>query len=139
MIAFALLTSCAGGPPQTKEAVREGVVKYIAKRPDMMMTSMDIDVTAVSFKQGEAEATVSFTAKGSPAGAGGSMTMPYILEAKGKEWVVKARSTGGGAPGANPHGGAAAPGAVPPIPDMTMPQAMPPGHPSMEKPPAEKK
>jgi hypothetical protein len=131
VIVFSLLTSCAGGPPQTKEAVRDGVVKYISKRSDMMMSSMDVDVASVAFKQGEAEATVSFTAKGAP--PGGSMTMNYLLEAKGKEWVVKSRrDTSGGVAGANPHGGMA--------PSMEGgAQAMPPGHPSIEKPPAEKK
>ena len=123
--ACALLVSCAGGPPQTKEAVQEGIVKYISKRKDMMMSSMNVEVSAVTFKQGEAEATVAFSAKNAP-GGGGSMTMNYQLEAKGKEWVVKSRrDTGGGT--ANPHGGGAME-----APAGAMP-AMPPGHPPAEK------
>ena len=125
LTAFALLVSCAGGPPQTKEAVQEGVIKYISKRSDMTMSSMNVEVSSVSFKQGEAEATVSFSAKGSTGGAG-SMTMNYQLEAKGKEWVVKSRRDTGG--GANPHGGAmegqGAGGGMPPMPQ---------GHPPAEK------
>jgi hypothetical protein len=115
LTAIALLVSCAGGPPQTKEAVREGVLKYIAKRPDMMMASMNVEVSSVSFKQGEAEATVAFSAKGTS--GGGAMTMNYQLEAKGKEWEVKSRRDTGGA---NPHGG----GAMAPMPQ---------GHPPAEK------
>ncbi len=138
LTAIALLVSCAGGPPQTKEAVQDGVVKYISKRSDMTMSSMNVEVTAVSFKQGEAEATVAFSAKGSSGGAG-SMTMNYQLEAKGKEWVVKSRRDTGG--GANPHGGGAmeggAGGAMPMLPQgegsggATPP--MPQGHPPVEK------
>ena len=116
--------SCAGGPPQTKEAVREGVVKYISKRSDMMMASMDVEVSAVAFKQGEAEATVAFSAKGSS--GGGAMTMNYQLEAKGKEWVVKSRRDTGG--GVNPHSGGAMEGAS----GGAMPP-MPRGHPPVEK------
>ena len=122
--AIALLVSCSGGPPQTKEAVREGVIKYISKRSDMTMASMNVEVSSVSFKQGEAEATVAFSAKGTTSG-GGAMTMNYQLEPKGKEWVVKSRRDTGG--GANPHGGAAAEGsggAMPPMPQ---------GHPPAEK------
>jgi hypothetical protein len=128
LTAIALLVSCSGGPPQTKEAVQAGVVKYISKRSDMTMSSMNVEVTAVSFKPEGAEATVAFSAKGSPGGSG-SMTMNYQLEPKGKEWVVKSRRDTGG--GANPHGGAAmdggAEGAMPPMP------AMPQGHPPVEK------
>ena len=89
------------------------------------MSSMNVEVSSVSFKQGEAEATVAFSAKGSS--GGGAMTMNYQLEPKGKEWVVKSRRDTGG--GANPHVGPAmgseeAGGATP---------AMPEGHPPAEK------
>ncbi len=142
VIAFALLVSCAGGPPQTKEAVREAMIKHISKRSDMTLGSMDIDVSAVTFKEGVADATVTFSVKGGAPGA--AMSMPYQLEAKGKEWVVKSRSEKGGA--ANPHGGGMPDaGAMPqggsgamPSPEelrQSMPpeQVMPPGHPSVEK------
>ena len=133
VIAFALLVGCAGGPPQTKEAVREAMIKHISKRADMTTSTMDIDVSAVTFKQNEADATVTFSVKGGAPGA--SMSMPYQLEAKGKEWVVKSRSEKGGA--ANPHGGAmpdAGAGGAMPSPEE-MKQTMPPNHPTVEKKP----
>jgi hypothetical protein len=95
---------------QNKEAVREGVVKYLAKRPDL--TAMDVSVTAVSFRDNQATANVHFQAKGNNSQAAG-MSLTYILEKKGSEWVVKGRS------GADMHG--AQPGV----------QGMPPGHPSV--------
>ena len=122
--AIALLVSCGGGPPQTKEAVREGVIKHIAKRKDKSLSSLNVEVSSVSFQQGKAEATVSFSTQG--ASGGGGMTMPYQLEANGREWVVKSRSDASG--GANPHGATGMEGAG----SMPMP-AMPEGHPPVEK------
>ena len=125
VFAVALLVSCGGGPPQTKEAVREAVIKHIAKRNDMTLSSLNVEVSSVSFQQGKAEATVSFSTKGTP--GGGGMTMPYQLEANGREWVVKSRSDKSG--GTNPHGATGMDGTGG---SMPMP-AMPEGHPPVEK------
>ncbi len=79
---------------------------------------MQIDISSVTFRQNEADAVVSFRAKGSNDPASG-MQMAYKLELKGNRWVVKGRQDAGG----SPHGGGAAmPGAQMPIP---------PGHPPM--------
>lgn len=76
---------------------------------------MQVDVTSVSFRQNEADATVSFRPKG--AGAGAGMQMRYLLERRGNRWVVKSKSEAGG----SPHGASPAPG--------TRALELPPGHP----------
>lgn len=115
---------------QNTAAVRQGILDYLAKRPDLV--SMDVNVSSVAFRKDEADATVYFRAKDSPPGSG--MEMKYILERKGNQWVVKGRA-GSGA-GGNPHAGAA-PTGMPPMGDGVNPHggssqstpALPPGHP----------
>src|SRR6267142_1790455 len=93
-----LLTAC-GRRMDTSEAVRQGVLDYLAKRSNLNISAMNVDVTAVSFRKDEADATVSFTAKDSPAAKG--MSIRYTLMRKGDKWVVKEPQ-----PGVNPHGSA---------------------------------
>jgi len=95
----------------TPEAVRQGVIDYLAKRSNINVSAMNVEVTSVSFRQSEADATVSFSAKG--ASQGQPMSMRYTLERKGNRWVVKEKSESG-----NPHAGGA-----------TIPGDLPPGHP----------
>jgi hypothetical protein len=130
-VALLALAGCKRGANlDTKEAVRQGVVDYLATRSNLNMTSMNVEVTAVSFKQNEAEATVTFAPKGSK---GQPISLNYTLERKGDHWVVKPRAAGqsphGGMPsGDNPHG------AMPPGAAAT-PEggAMPPSHPPVQK------
>ena len=107
---------------QTTEAVRQGVIDYLSTRKnlDLDLTQMDLDVTAVSFRENEVDATVSFRPKGS--GAGG-MNMRYTLERKGNQWVVKNKADAGGSP--HGAGGPPAGGGEP---------ALPPGHPAVPPP-----
>ncbi len=121
LAALIFLTGCARRN-DTSEAVRQGVLDYLATRSNLNMAAMNVDVTTVSFRQDEADATVSFTAKGSPAAKG--MSIHYTLTRKGGKWVVKDKPEGG----ANPH---AAPGSVPAGPAEG---AMPPGHPATAPP-----
>ena len=140
------LAGCNRGGIETKEAVRQGVVDYIASRTNLNMASMNVDVTAVTFKGNEADATVSFAPKGS--GAAQGMSMRYTLERQGKRWVVKGKSDkgghgagmGGAMPGGMPPGGMppsgmggmsphGAPGAGETQPPVGQ---MPPGHPSVK-------
>ena len=118
-----LLLGACGGPPQTTEAVRQGVIEYLAKRSDMVVSSMDIDIASVSFRKNEVDAVVSFRPKGS---ASGGMTMGYTLESKGKLWVVKAKKESG----ASPHGATPPPAAG---------GDLPAGHPPVTDPGAKKK
>ena len=99
---------------QTEAAVRQGVIDYLSSKSDLNISQMQVDVTSVSFRQNEADATVSFRPKGGAPGSG--MQMRYTLERQGSRWVVKGR--GQGQAGASPHG--------------QMPHSgseMPPGHP----------
>ena len=105
------------------EAVRQGVMNYLAKKSGL--SSMDVTITSVSFKKDEADAVVHFQAKGSSA-PGSGLDIPYILERKGNEWVVKARA--GSVRGANPHGDAGGMGANP---HGAGTPALPPGHPAV--------
>jgi hypothetical protein len=116
---------------RNESAVRQGVLDYLSSRPNLNIASMDVGVTSVVFRRDEADATVSFSAKGSN-GAGG-MTMHYLLERKGGRWAVKSRADSGqnphgGGMGANPHGGGMG------LPDAgggAPAGALPPGHPAV--------
>ena len=115
-----------------KEAVRQGVVNYLAKRPDFL--AMDVSVTSVAFHQDEATANVHLQAKGNSA-PGAGMNMEYVLERKGSEWVVKGRAGTGNAHTGLPQGSPGSIGAMPQTGSGSgsigaMPQ-LPPGHPSV--------
>jgi len=111
-------------PPQTKEAVKQGVVEHLGKGAGLDLASMDVEVTAVSFSDNQAKATVNFRPKSSP---DQGMQMNYTLESKGNKWVVlkKAGSS------SSPHGD----GTVGPAPTGDLPPGHPPVSPSA--PPAE--
>jgi hypothetical protein len=118
---------------QNKEAVRQGVMTYLAKRSDLL--AMDVNVTSVAFRQDEATATVQFQAKGNNT-PGGSMTMQYVLERKGEQWVVKGRGGSGSPHTGLPQGTPESPGSIGAMPQISPPGqgaaptgAMPPGHP----------
>jgi hypothetical protein len=106
------LAACNRGT-QNKDAVRQGVLDYLASK-GLNMGGMDVNVTSVQYNGDHAEAQVSITAKGGAQGTG--MTPVYVLEQKGGKWAVTGRKDAGGpqhgaapavAPGAeNPHGGA---------------------------------
>lgn len=60
VLSIAWLNACSHGL-DNKEAVRQGVMNYLAKRTDLL--AMDVSVTSVAFRQDEATATVHFQAK----------------------------------------------------------------------------
>ena len=94
-----LLSSCARAP-QTKDAVKQAIVEYLAKRDDMMASSMDVEVISVDFKEKQAEVVASIGPKGSP---GNGIRISYSLEAEGAKWVVKRKPGAAPAATANPH------------------------------------
>ena len=124
ILAIGLSGGCNRGAGNQEEAVRQGVIDYLAKRANLNVTAMNVAVTSVIFRQNEADAVVAITAKGGNAGQG--MSMKYTLERQGNRWVVKDKAEASGSPhsaaGANPHGGAAPP----------MGGALPPGHPAVD-------
>jgi hypothetical protein len=67
------------------------------------------------FRQNEADAVVTFRARGENPGPG--MDIRYTLERSGGKWVVKNKSDSGG----NPHG----------TPSKAPAEELPPGHPPM--------
>lgn len=135
-LAALVLAGCnRGGGIENKESVRQAVIDYLAARSNLNVGSMNVDVSSVTFKGDEADATVTFAPKGG--GAGQGMSMRYALERKGNRWVVKGRGDSNGAHGkgadpANPHGGMppmpGGPGAASPTGEM------PPGHPPVPGP-----
>jgi hypothetical protein len=113
-----------------KEAVRQGIIDHIGKA-GLNMGAMEVTVRSVEFNGNKANATVSFSAKGAPAGAG--MSIQYQLEQQAGKWVVVGRKDSGGSPhgggampgGANPHGSMAPPAGGGPA-SMPSPQDLPP-------------
>ena len=127
VLMFGLL-GCHKGNVDTKEAVRQGVIDYLAGRKDVNVASMNVEVTSVTFKENEADAKVAFASKG--AGGGPPVTFSYILERKGNRWVVKSRPSSG----QNPHGAmpmGESPHGTPPAGGESPGGALPPGHPSV--------
>jgi hypothetical protein len=118
-VAIAACTSGCNRGIDTSEAVRQGVIDYLAKRSNLNVSGMNVEVTSVSFRKNEADATVAFTARG--ANPGNPMSMRYTLERRGNQWVVKEKAESG----ANPHAG----GGTPP---QAAPGQMPPGHPPVD-------
>ena len=113
------LASC-GRNIHNQAAVRQGVLDHLAGR-NFNLAAMDVSVTNVIYHKDQADATVSFTPKGSKGGAG--LVMRYTLQLEGNRWVVKgaseaggSHSGGAGAMGGNPHAGGG---------------ALPPGHPAV--------
>jgi hypothetical protein len=87
-LAAMLLAGCSKNI-DTTEAVRDGIIKDISKK-GLDVATMDVTVDSVSFREKEADATVSFTPKGAPRSQ--SMVMSYALERQGDEWKIKSRS-----------------------------------------------
>ena len=130
------LAGCNRGAKDNAE-VRQGVMDYLSQKAGMNLAAMDITLTSVKINGSQADATVSFAAKGSGAA---QMTMQYHLEQKDNKWTVVGRqdssqhtSATPPAGGGNPHGGMApsTPGAEPsaganPHGAMPAPEDLPP-------------
>jgi hypothetical protein len=88
---FLCLAGCSNNI-DTPEAVKDGVLKDVAKKVDI--NAMDVSVDSVSFREKEATAQVSFRPKGSPPGSQ-AITMNYALERDGDHWRIKNRNMQG--------------------------------------------
>ncbi len=104
LIPAALLLVSAGCQKnvQTNEAVLKCVKQHLANNKGLNVESMDIQITTVTFRDTEADATISFKPKGGDPAAG--MEMKYTLERKGNDWVVKKTPAAGGHGGVMPGG-----------------------------------
>lgn len=109
-----LLTGACRSKTDSKDAIRDGVVKHIAGMNGLNVNNMTVTVTQATINGDKAEANVEIRAKNSDPSAP-PMQLIYQLQKQGAEWVViKGQPTGGmqhPAPGEMPPGG------------------MPPGHP----------
>jgi hypothetical protein len=112
---------------RNESAVRQGVLNYLSTRPGLNISSMNVSIVSMIFRQDEVDATVAFAPKGS--GTAQSMTMHYLLERKGDRWVVKPRLNAGQNPhgdmSTSPHGGIGTPEGG------ARSGALPPGHPAI--------
>ncbi len=120
-----LLTGCSRGI-QNEAAVRQGIIDYLSTKSGLNVSSIQVAVASVSFRQNEADAVVSFRPKGG--GPGSGIEMRYTLERKGNRWVVKGR--GAGAHGQMPAGQMGA-GQPPAQVGGHEGLALPPGHPPL--------
>lgn len=121
LLAAALLLAACSKNIQTTEAVRDGVMDRLntmAAKAGLDMSTMQVDVPAVTFDRDHARATVTFKPKNSDAPP---LELVYNLERKGNKWVVEGDPQSSG----SPHGeGAGNPGAK----GGTQ---LPPGHPAV--------
>lgn len=144
VLSFAALVGCSSRNIDTIDAVKQGVVRDIAK--NINVSAMDVNVVSVSFRDKEADAVVSFAPKGMPATQG--LTMTYTMERKGSEWHIKSRAESdlqkhaaqapaGGMTGTAPEGSSQLPPGHPPMgggsaaPQGQQQQPLPPGHPPL--------
>jgi ketosteroid isomerase-like protein len=113
---FALFLAGCAKKNDTPEAVKQGVIRDLAASGKFDMQKMDVIVDSVSFRDKEADATVTFAPKGGSAAEG--MAMKYVLERHDDgQWYIKTRSAGD--TGAV-HGASGS--------------TMPPGHPDLGQP-----
>ena len=113
IVALIALSGCSKAQP-SKEAVQQGLMEYLKTKAGLDISVMDVNITALSFRDNEAEASVSFSTKGSKDHAS-LMKMRYTLQQKDGKWVVTGKA------GGSEHGAAGNPAETTP--------AMPPGHP----------
>lgn len=111
-----VLAACARKNIENKEAIRQAVIEYLGSRQaqtGLDMSTMDVDVVAMTFERDTARATVAFKVKNSDAG----MQLNYTLDRKADKWVVQPKQDNGG-------------GHAVPLPDGGPNVPLPPGHPS---------
>jgi hypothetical protein len=109
VIAGLLLAGCTK-KNDTPEAIKQGVLRDISK--SFNVSNMDVVVDSVSFRDKEADATVTYTLKGGSAAQG--MTMRYVMERHDDgQWYIKSRASSAGGPGGAGAGGDGAAGALP--------------------------
>ena len=141
VLSFAALVGCSSRNIDTIDAVKQGVLRDIAK--NINVAAMDVNVVSVSFRDKEADAVVSFAPKGMASAQG--LTMNYTMERKGNEWHIKSRAQSdlqkhaaqappSGMAGAPPEGASQLPPGHPPMgggASEPQGQQLPPGHPPL--------
>jgi hypothetical protein len=88
---FALFLAGCAKKNDTPEAIKQGVIRDLTASGKFDMQKMDVIVDAVSFRDKEADATVTFAPKGGSAADG--MNMKYLMEQRDDgQWYIKSRS-----------------------------------------------
>ena len=134
LLAALLMAGCNRGAPQSKDAIRAGIMEHLAKNTGLDTSQMTVEIGEVKFEPDKAVATVAFRPKASP---DAGMTMNYTLDRKGNKWVVAKTADSAG----SAHGSATAPPAAAPPHGSSPSQGgeLPPGHPPVSKPDPAKK
>ena len=125
LILGCILVSCGSGM-QSKSLVRSDLIEYLSTKVGLDMKALDVDVTKITFDDGQAHATVSFHQKNNSAIDGG-MVMQYTLAPKSGHWVVTSRADSQGHGFSGSANDQSLPPGHPPL------QQLPPGHPSVDK------
>jgi hypothetical protein len=114
MLVMAACAACKRGGSCTEEAARQGVIDYLSKRAGLNVAAMNVQVTSLTCREKDADATVAFTARG--ANPGQPMSRRYTLERQGDHWAVKESADAGGSPhGATPPPGTELPAGHPAV------------------------
>jgi hypothetical protein len=119
------LVGCSNRNADSQEAVKQGVIRDIAK--NVNVAAMDVNVVSVRFRDKEADAVVSFSPKGGSPAQG--MTMSYTLARQGSEWHIVKRAQADMQRHAGQ--GQAQGGPLDAMPPPDSGSQLPPGHPSM--------
>jgi hypothetical protein len=122
---LALLVAACGSGMQTKEQVRRDLLDYLSTKVGLDMKALDVDVTKVTFSDGQAHASVSFHQKSDTSVSGG-MEMQYTLAPKSGHWVVTGRADSQG------RGLSGSANELPPGHPQVSGEPLPPGHPAID-------
>ncbi len=131
LVTLALLggTACSRRA-DSETAIRQAIERYIATRPNLNMSGMDMQVGGIKIRENTAEADVTFRSK---ADAQASMSMHYSLRRRDSKWEVEPQSGGhGGMPPAGPAEISDLPSGHPPVGSSSPTPAMPPSHPPVK-------
>ena len=104
-------------------AVRQAIERYLASRPNLNMSGMELQIGGVRIREDSADADVTFRSKTDKMAA---LSMHYKLRRRGGNWEVEPPSgghsgAGGDLPSAHPPAGT-----TPPAPEL------PPSHPPVK-------
>ncbi|HLH40241.1 MAG TPA: hypothetical protein VKX39_13915 [Bryobacteraceae bacterium] len=126
LIAVTALAVACSRDIQNPEAVKQGVLQYLDERKaqtGLDPAQMQIDIGSLSFEKDEARASVIFRPKNQPDPQ--PMSITYVLDRKGNQWVVRPHAASSG----NPHGAEMPPGHFGAAEGRD--GTLPPGHPAI--------
>ena len=131
LAAVALLSAACSRRADNEAAVRQAIERYLASRPNLNMSGMDMLVSGIKIRDGKAEADVTFRSK---TDAQASFSTHYTLTRRDRKWEVQPQSGGHGGmmPPPSSHGGSDLPTGHPPAGSLPGSSELPPGHPPVK-------